>query len=78
MELLAPIAVRTELIHVHGALLAPVPGEIALTVAVDVQSSNQTRTLDWLLPDARKNGPPLPPDLAWHPDVDRHESGDTR
>ncbi len=64
VELLAPIAVRVELVHVHGALLAPVPGEIALAVAVDVQPSDQTRTLDCFLPDPREDRPPLPPDLS--------------
>ncbi len=78
VELLAPITVRVELIHVHGALLAAVAREIALAVAVDVQPSDQTRTLHWFLPDPREDGPPLPADLSWHPDVDRHKCGDTR
>ena len=38
LQLVAPVAVRVELIDVHRALLAPVPGAIALAVAVDVQS----------------------------------------
>ena len=45
LQLLAPVVVRVELIDVHRALLAPVPGAIALAVAVDVQPSDLTRTL---------------------------------
>ena len=60
LQLLAPVTVRVELIDVHGALLAPVPGAIALAVAVDVQPSDQTRTLNRLLPDPGEDGPSLP------------------
>jgi hypothetical protein len=78
VQLFAPVTVRIELIHVHGSLLASVTGAIALAVAVDIQPSDQTRTLNCLLPDPRENGPSLPPDFARHPDVDRCKPRDTR
>jgi hypothetical protein len=46
VQLLAPVAVRVELIHVHCSLLAPMTGAITLAVAVDIQPSDQTRTLN--------------------------------
>jgi hypothetical protein len=42
MQLLAPVAVRVELIHIHGTLLAPMASAIALAVAVDIRPSDQT------------------------------------
>jgi hypothetical protein len=42
VQLLAPVAVRVELIHVHGTLLAPMASAIALAVAVDIRPSDQT------------------------------------
>ena len=76
VQLLAPVTVRIELIDIHGPLLTPVPGAIALSVAVDVQPSDQPRILDRLLPDPGEDGPSLPADFAWHAHVDGHKSGD--
>ena len=72
-QLLAPMAIRAELVHVDGADLASVAGEIALPVAVEVQPSDAARPVDGLLPDAGVDGTPVPFDVTGHPDVDGHE-----
>ncbi len=74
LQLIAPVAVRVELIDVHGTMLTSVPGAIALAVPVDIQPSDPARTRYCLFPDPREDGPPPPADLARHPDVDRHQS----
>ena len=42
-ELALPVAVRVDLVDEHGALLAAVPGEVALAVAVDVEPAHAAR-----------------------------------
>jgi hypothetical protein len=75
LKLVAPIAVRVELIDVHGALLAAVPGAIALSVPVDIHPSDLARTLHCLFPYPGEDGPSVPTDFARHSDVDRHQPG---
>src|SRR5262249_48655145 len=76
VQLLAPMAIRVELVHGDRTLLASGAREVALAVTVEIQPSNAARTLDRLLPDAGVNDSPLPLDVAGHPDVDRHQRGD--
>ena len=54
-ELALPVFVRVDLVDKNGALLAAVPGEIPLTIAVDVEPAHVTRAGDGLLEDARKD-----------------------
>jgi hypothetical protein len=61
---LLPIAIRLDLVDEHSALLATVSAEIALTVAIDVESRDTAATLHGLLPDAGVYGPPAPLDVA--------------
>src|SRR5207344_1041566 len=41
-QLILPVTIRVDLIGEDGALLAPVPGQVALTVSVEIQSGNAT------------------------------------
>jgi hypothetical protein len=50
-ELLFPVAIGFGLIDEDGALLASVACEIALAVAVDVETANQAAALNRSLPD---------------------------
>ena len=63
-HLALPVAVRVELVHVHGSVLASVALQITLAVAVHVQTPDGARPVDRLLPDSREDGLPLPRDLA--------------
>ena len=70
-KLAFPVPVRVDLVDEHRTLLAAVPGEIALTVAVDVEPAHPARAADGLLEDAREHGLPLPGHVLRHADVDR-------
>ena len=59
-ELALPVPVGVDLVDEHRALLAAVPGEIALTVAVDVEPAHAAGAGDGVLEDAGEDGPPLP------------------
>lgn len=76
VQLLAPVVVRTQLVHVDRALLAAVTGEVALPVAVEVQAADDARAFDRLLPNAGVHRAALPLDVTRHPDVDRDQCGD--
>src|SRR6476659_4350418 len=58
-ELAFPVPVGVDLIDEHGPLLAAVPGEIALTIAVDVQLAHPARARDRVLEDAGEDRPSL-------------------
>ena len=72
-ELALPVAVGVDLVDEHGALLAAVPGEIALAVAVDVEPAHAARAGDGVLEDAGEDGLPLPGHVLRHADVDRQQ-----
>ena len=72
-ELAFPVPVRVDLVDEHRALLAAVPAEIALAVAVDVEPAHAARAGDGILEDAREHGPPLPGHVLRQADVDRHQ-----
>ena len=55
-EVLLPVPVRLDLVDEHGALLAAVPVEVALAVAVDVEPAHHPRPVDRLLPDPGVHG----------------------
>jgi hypothetical protein len=54
-----------------------VPGEVALTIAVDVQLAHHPRPVDGRFPDPRVDGLAIPRDVAWEPDVDREQLCDS-
>ena len=72
-ELAFPVPIGLDLIDEHRSLLAAVPGEIALTVAVDVELAHAAGTRDGVLEDAGEDRPPLPGHVLRHADVDGHE-----
>src|SRR5204862_7716429 len=49
-QLLLPVTIRFDLVGEDGALLAPVPGQVALTVSVQIQSSNAAAASHGVLP----------------------------
>ena len=59
-ELALPVAIGVELVDEHRALLAAVPGEVTLSVAVDVELAHPARAGDRVLEDAGEDGLPLP------------------
>ena len=68
-----PVPIRLELVDVHRPLFPAVSGEVALTVAREVGASDETRTVDRLLPDPGTHGPTPPFDVSRQSDVDRDE-----
>jgi hypothetical protein len=65
-----PIAVRFRLINQHRTMLAPVPSEIPLSIAVHIQMAHHAPTMHWLLPDTGVYGLTAPGDVARHTYVD--------
>jgi len=58
------MAIRFDLVNENGALFTSVAGEIALTVAVQIQSADPTTALDRILPDPRMHRATPPRDVA--------------
>src|SRR5262249_27651982 len=77
-ELAFPVAVGVELVDEDGAVLAPVAGEIALAVGLDVELAHVSWANDGILVDAGKDGLPLPGHVPRQADVDRQQSADRR
>src|SRR5262245_45440116 len=71
LELLLPMAIRLDLVDEDGALLTPVPGQVALTVAVQIQPADPTAATHGILPDRGAHGATLPLDVARKSDVHR-------
>src|ERR1043165_7839969 len=74
-EALLPVAIRLDLIDEHRPLLSPVPAQIALPVAFDVEPPYAATTLHRILPVSGVHGPPAPFDTARQPDVNRDQPG---
>ena len=75
-ELVFPVPIRVDLVDEHCALLAAVPRQIALTIAVDVESADPAGTGHGVLEDPCKDGPPLPGHVLRQADVDRQQRPD--
>jgi hypothetical protein len=59
-QLAFPIPVGIDLVNQNRSVLAAMPGEIALSVTVDIQPPNQAPALDRFLPDTRVHGLAVP------------------
>jgi hypothetical protein len=73
-QLLLPIAVRFDLVDIDRALFPAVSGQVALTIAVDIQSANATAARHGMLPDRGVHRATLPRDVARKSDVYREQS----
>lgn len=71
LQLLLPVAIRFDLVHENGALLATVASQISLTVSVDIQPADATATMHWIFPDRAMYRASLPHDVAWKSNVHR-------
>jgi hypothetical protein len=71
LQLLFPITIRLDLVDKDGALLAPVAGEVALTISVQIQSAAPTAAAHRILPDPGVYSAALPSDIAWKSDIYR-------
>ncbi len=69
-KLLLPMTIGFDLIHEHGALLASVPGQIALPVAVQIQTADTAAAGDGIFPDPRSHRAAIPLDVTRQADVD--------
>src|SRR3954452_15813975 len=75
-ELVFPVPVGAELVDEDGALFAPMPAEIALAVAVDVELPRPARAGHGILEYPREDGLPLPGHVLRHADVDGYQRPD--
>jgi hypothetical protein len=71
LQLLLPIAIRFDLIHEDGSLLTTVPGQVPLTISLEIQPTDATPTTQEIFPDPGVYSAPLPRDVARKPDVHR-------
>jgi hypothetical protein len=69
-QLRFPIAVRFRLVHHHRSMLAPVPSEIPLRIAIHIQPAYHAPTRDWLLPDTGMYDLAAPDNVARHTHVE--------
>jgi hypothetical protein len=71
LQLLLPLTVRFNLVDEDGALLAPVSGQIALTVSVEIQTTYAAAATHRILPDPGVHSATLPLDIARQADIHR-------
>ena len=76
-KLAFPVPVRVDLVDEHRTLLAAVPRQIALTIAVNVEPADPAGTGHGILEDPGEDGPPLPGHVLRQADVDRQQPADT-
>ena len=74
LQLLLPVSIGFDLVGVDRALLTAVPGQVALTIAVEIQSADLTSATHRLLPDRGVHRATLPCDVAREANVHREES----
>src|SRR5882672_7833328 len=74
LQLLLPIAIRFDLIDEDGALLTPVPSQVALTVSVQIHPADPTAARHRILPDPGVHSATLPLDVTRKSDVHGQES----
>src|SRR6185436_4917625 len=75
-ELAFPVVVGVDLVDEHRALFAPMPGQVALSVTVDVEPPCGSGTLDRVLPHAGVHGAALPGHIARQTNIDREQRSD--
>jgi hypothetical protein len=68
-ELLLPELIRLDLIDENRPLLAPMPGEIALSIAIDVEAARHATALNRALPDTGVNSLVSPRDVTRHANI---------
>jgi len=72
--LVLPVAVGFDLIDEYCAVLAAVPGEIALAVSVDIEPPRHAPVSHGRFPNRGANHPALPGDLAGEPHIHRQQT----
>ncbi|GAB3165747.1 hypothetical protein GCM10027258_88980 [Amycolatopsis stemonae] len=73
-EEVPPVLVGPALVDEHRAVLAAVPAQVALAVAVDVEPADQPPAVDGVLEDSGVDGPALPGHVLRQSDVERHQA----
>src|SRR5580704_12535392 len=63
-----------DLINENSTMLAAVPGQIALTVTINVEPPHQTPAWNRRLPNCGVDGPSLPGNVAGEPDIQRQQT----
>jgi hypothetical protein len=58
-ELALPIAIGVDLINENGPMLAAVPEQVSLPIAIDIEPADHTRALDWFFPNGGVDSLPL-------------------
>ncbi len=71
LQVLLPMAIRFDLVDEDSAVLAPMSGQVALTISGQVQPRDPAGAAHRILPDPGVHGAPLPLDIARKSDVDR-------
>src|SRR5215813_2824819 len=73
-ELVLPIVIRFDLVDKDRPVLAAMPRQISLAVAIDVEPSYPPPALNRRLPDCGVDGFPLPLDVAWQTHIYRKQA----
>lgn len=74
IQLVLPVAIRFDLVDEDGSLFTPVPGQVALTVSLEVQPADPTATTHRILPDRGAHGATVPLDVARKSHIHRQQS----
>src|SRR5262249_30123965 len=72
-ELLLPVSIRIDLVHVDGPNLAAMTILISLSITVDVEPPDHAAPMHRRLTNGRVDLPPVPVYVLWESDVDRKQ-----
>jgi hypothetical protein len=70
-----PIVIGIHLVDKYGAMLAAMPSQICLPIAVNVELAHHAPLVDWSFPDRRSDSLAIPVHLAWKTNVYGEQSG---
>ena len=73
-ELALPKAIGVHLINENGAVLAAVPEQVSLPIAIDVEPAYHARALNRCFPDGGVDGLALPWNVARQAHIDRQQA----
>src|ERR1700723_2953175 len=77
LQLLLPIPIRFDLIDEDGSMLTSMPGQVALTVSLEIQPSRTTATGHRTLPDPGVHTALFPHNVARKPNVPQEQRSHT-
>jgi hypothetical protein len=68
-EKVFPVVIGVHLINKNGTLLSTMAGEVALSIAIDIELAHHSSSRDWRFPDRCTDSLAVPCHVAWKTDI---------